>query len=351
MMRVAAAGAVLWICLLFSTFFSAAPSTTTVVAGRSYDSAVAIGRFSSFAAGGSDDDGQQETEEKVTPPSLDAKCIANGYNQYMFANEVAFNHDNWDVQNLNANEKEKLLPANNNKKKKMSACKSPTSNTRGTYTSHLVPCTFQFHHVEKDDTRKSDLTLSSACAKSNLVADHPDDDPVEQYVALWPDECVGDYMRCYSVTTDQKILLRHFCKESHKWDGSLPTGTTHVSVDCTADKEKKRERVAKDPNADRQDAYFAQALRHRRELFMFVIAIVAICLCACFVCLFCSYRYGIQPYLATLKRSKSDPELKGLVRAATDSGNGTADLTDDDVEDSRSSGVTDVSNRRTRNIA
>jgi hypothetical protein len=227
------------------------------------------------------------------------KCTKNGYSKYTFQNEDRYNSNQW-------------YPDGSRSKELTTRCKSKTSNARGVYTANLTPCTFKYHAIAGDNVKE--LYLSSACSDSNVVDDYKNmkHDPIEDYVVSWPDECVGDFQRCYLVDRDEKILLRHMCKHSL----TLPRGTTHVSVDCTADKKKKKEE--NDKNSDQNDSIRDPYLKHQqkqsRELIAVVIGLSIICLLSGCVCLQLAYRYGFKPYLNTLKRSKSDPELRGLAK-------------------------------------
>jgi hypothetical protein len=190
------------------------------------------------------------------------------------------------------------------------ACKSATVNAHGIYTSNLKPCMIHFHQIE-DDTTSSPL-LSSACSDSNVMKENNNTLDLLDYVIKWPDQCVGDFQRCYSTSRDEAILLRHFCKTSHKFD--LLKGATHVSVDCTADKAEKQQKIKnKDFDNDELDPFMANLRKSQRELYAFIAGIILVILAFGFCCMCCAYKYGVRPYLATIKRTKSDPELVTLV--------------------------------------
>jgi hypothetical protein len=191
------------------------------------------------------------------------------------------------------------------------SCKTRNSNARGKYTS-LVECRFTFHAIPDDHPRTN--YLSSACSDDNAVEEHPDakHDPVMNLVNRWPDACVGDFARCYSVSRDEAILLPHLCAGVLK----LPPGTTHVSVDCTDDKARQKKMKASGELDRQNDPAADPYLRHQRraqlEFYAFVAALaLAACLCGC-LCLALVNRYAVRPYLKALKRTRSDPELAGL---------------------------------------
>jgi hypothetical protein len=190
------------------------------------------------------------------------------------------------------------------------SCKTRTSNAHGTFTS-LGVCNFRFHSIP-DDHPKTNY-MSSACSDDNVVEEYRDvkDDLYQHEVTVWPDACVGDFVRCYKVDRDEIVLLRHLCTTGLK----LPAGTTHVSVDCTTDKAKQKQMKESgelDREYDGNDPYIRYHRKAQLELFAFV-AIMAIVgsffVCACLVVL---HRCAFQPYLKALKRSRSDPELAGL---------------------------------------
>jgi hypothetical protein len=331
--------------LLFGIALSATAVSTASVAVRGNQSAAKVKSVNRLASPkesiGQEHEQQQlpglhhhrslEEDEMPSDPQTD-KCAANDiYAQFNYQQEDEM-LEQWDAQNLNQNQRSKLDKT----------CPSKTSNPRGTYTSNLNACTFRFHHIEQDD-RSDPLSLSAACSEANRVSSAGDSGagshgttplppplpPVEQYVVGWPDECVGDYQRCYSIVQDEQILLRHLCKSYHKGE-DLPAGTTHVSVDCTEDKTLKKEQLSKtaawgiSSSSIYNDPFMQQEQARERkqihEMFEFVFAMVAICLVACFACLFCCYRFGFRPYLAALKRGghnnrrRMDDELEGLAK-------------------------------------
>ena len=126
-------------------------------------------------------------------------------------------------------------------------CKHASSNARGIYTSHLVPCTFQFFQISKeqpDDLHP--LAMSTACFDTSPMQNQP---PFEDYIVRWPDECLTDFVRCYSLKRDEHILLRYMCAKKEPF--KFPEGATHVSVNCTEDQKEKQERIKKQ-EADRK---------------------------------------------------------------------------------------------------
>ncbi|KAL3929760.1 MAG: hypothetical protein SGBAC_012073 [Bacillariaceae sp.] len=108
-------------------------------------------------------------------------------------------------------------------------CSMQTSNARGRYTSTVSPCTFEFH---KTDEHQRELDLirfhtSDLCSSENSFL------TVHEYVEGFPDECVADFQRCYSLEHHRSVIWDFLCAKA--WD--IPEGTTHVSVDCRRDRE------------------------------------------------------------------------------------------------------------------
>ncbi|CAJ1944233.1 unnamed protein product [Cylindrotheca closterium] len=119
-------------------------------------------------------------------------------------------------------------------------CTTQTSNARGKYTSTVSPCTFEFHKAQEHQ-RELDLIrfhTSDLCSSENSFL------TVQEYVEFFPDECVADFQRCYSLEHHRSVIWDFLCTKG--WD--IPEGTTHVSVDCQRDKE-----------------LIIQATTHRRE--------------------------------------------------------------------------------------
>lgn len=106
-------------------------------------------------------------------------------------------------------------------------CSTRTSNARGKYHTSKAPCVFQFHKSSRPEIKLIDFQTSDLCSEDDAFL------TVKEYINEgWPDECVGDFQRCYSLQHHQAILQNFLCR--HNWQ--VPEGTTHMSVDCTEDK-------------------------------------------------------------------------------------------------------------------
>ena len=156
-------------------------------------------------------------------------------------------------------------------------CSDPFSNARGSYTSSKAPCVISFHNEEDGDQTVNHLGAnrkryhqsdsdgetsssyyhgtSSVCGSENKIGE------AKEYVSGWPDECVGDFARCYDLRDPNYRMCQGLKKilaevnddlkrvQEDTWalpwetstngfhEGLVPPGTTHVSVDCTTDKE------------------------------------------------------------------------------------------------------------------
>lgn len=167
-------------------------------------------------------------------------------------------------------------------------CSDAFSNARGSYTSLMAPCVVTFHngdieidaeddddsgssgenvqrHHHKDASSPSLVSTyyhgtSSVCGTENTIGE------AKQYVSAWPDECVGDFARCYDLKDPNHLLcpalqnllegLRHRRRlEEASVSAStvgggggapppplehtalVPPKTTHISIDCTIDRE------------------------------------------------------------------------------------------------------------------
>lgn len=70
---------------------------------------------------------------------------------------------------------------------------------------------------------------------------------------------------------------------------------------------------------------FQEMRNARREMFALIAVIVCVCLVSSLAFLYCAYKFGFRPYLATLKSSKSDPELNDLLMQDTEA-NGAVEM-------------------------
>lgn len=184
-------------------------------------------------------------------------------------------------------------------------CESASENTRGSYVAKLKPCVFSFHTSDKDDG--SAFRASTVCSDKN----HISDDIIKEYVRMWPDECVGDFRRCYSVERDESIFRNFFCKVKPDW--KIPSDTTHISVSCVDDKQALINRMNNrtfddDPYFEREKAAREKEFlmrvekeeEHMRHLEMVAMVAFIISFCACLVIVRVVYSWLLRPYYERL---------------------------------------------------
>jgi len=180
------------------------------------------------------------------------------------------------------------------------ACESAADNTRGKYSTALKPCIFTFHKSDKDDG--SSFRTSTVCSKKNSI----NKETIKEYVIGWPDECVGDFARCYSVDRDENVFRNFFCNTKPDW--KIPKDTTHISVSCIDDKEAK---IAFNQNRTGGERYFEKEAARQEKQFLIkvekeeehmrhleVVAIISFFLTfsACLILVKCAYSWLLRPY-------------------------------------------------------
>jgi hypothetical protein len=193
-------------------------------------------------------------------------------------------------------------------------CSDPLSNARGVYTSVHAPCTIKFHSVsnfqregEEQEIDFIDYRTSNLCRDDNIIVE------IKEYLENFPDECVGDFGRCYSLQHHSKYLYPFLCLLDHvpnedsainpltyhsRWE--LPAGTTHVSVDCTIDKDLVRDVTAARLEEERKHVREAR----REEMGMKLFNWLLVCLSTLTV-IYAISHFIVTP-LVTLAASKRD---------------------------------------------
>jgi len=191
-----------------------------------------------------------------------------------------------------------------NRYKLPAACESAADNARGKYITALKPCVFTFHKCDKDDG--TTFRASTVCSKKNSI----NEETIKEYVGGWPDECVGDFARCYSVERDENVFRNFFCNTKPDW--KIPKDTTHISVSCVDDKEAK---IAYNQNRTDGDRYFENEAARQEKQFLLqvekqeehmrhleVVAVISFFLTfsACLILAKCAYSWLLRPYYDTL---------------------------------------------------
>lgn len=163
------------------------------------------------------------------------------------------------------------------------ACTQKTSNARGSYSSVLAPCVISFHKSEDAELEFIDYQTSNLCSKENGFL------TIEDYVHDWRDECVGDFSRCYSMDHHRLIVFDSLCAMV----GNIPDGTTHVSVDCTEDKEL----ILQAENMYETAAQYEKKQEQLDKVELKLINTVII-LGSCLACIYVVSRWIIRPLVA-----------------------------------------------------
>jgi hypothetical protein len=140
-------------------------------------------------------------------------------------------------------------------------------------------------------------------------------DPVEQEVRAWPDACVGDFARCYRVDQDEQYLLHHLCTSRPAL--AIPDGTTHISVDCKADKARQKEKMGR---TDEVSEFEEEQHKFMVKLYIFVFVFLFAAFLCCFATLCLVNRYAIKPYLSVVEKCRyGDCEMSALTRRSRSS--------------------------------
>jgi len=237
-------------------------------------------------------------------------------------------------------------------------CSDAYSNTRGEYTSKTAPCVIIFHnenallvsgvswndqdsqqqqqqqHRRNPNRKRDDESgtfshyyhgTSSVCGIENAIGE------AKEYVTAWPDECVGDFARCYDLADPNHTMCpalhellenrrnrrtleaaaEHQQEEQQQQqnypnedflkfdlDALVPPGTTHISVDCTIDKEAILE------NLQQQQEFKRQRYRNRvdaqKEKTLFAVASI---LGAVLIAIYAISQMVVQPIVGVLRES------------------------------------------------
>eukprot|EP00980_Cylindrotheca_fusiformis_P005880 scaffold1233_cov111-Cylindrotheca_fusiformis.AAC.6 len=200
-------------------------------------------------------------------------------------------------------------------------CISQTSNARGRYTSTLAPCTFQFHKAD-ESPRELDLIefhTSNLCSEDNAFLS------IREYLNAWPDECVGDFQRCYSLEHHRHVIWDFLCAK----DWQVPDGTTHISVDCSRDKT-----LVLEATTHRREEYTRQehdALLYSFEGKIFNLALI---LGACLVGLYAISTLIVNPLARSMNNNKDQRHV--LPRSNSDFQNCTTNDGQGEGESSQS---------------
>mmetsp|Transcript_32774 Transcript_32774/g.72288 ORF Transcript_32774/g.72288 Transcript_32774/m.72288 type:complete len:256 (+) Transcript_32774:200-967(+) len=157
------------------------------------------------------------------------------------------------------------------------------------YLSFFVPCDFTFYAAEKN--ANIDHFACDSVEESDSAAIIKEE---SRKVMLWPDSCVANGPRCYSIT-DYPNLYNFTIFEGTDYAMKFPPGANVVSVDCSADFEKVQEFVESLPEEFKQ---VAEAIGFAAFVVLFaVLAAIVACICCC--CGACGKRNPSKRYGAT----------------------------------------------------
>jgi hypothetical protein len=185
-------------------------------------------------------------------------------------------------------------------------CTDPASNPRGLYSSHLAPCTFTFHQIPGDDSGSDGFGLPMECSSENVATTKFGGPAVKfGYARNFPDECIKDFPRCYSIEFDKLTFLPFICRKG--WQ--IPENATHLSVDCTQDHMLKLEAIAEEKRNSGLDPSFEAEMRAQKEnsdseirqVELVLFAILGIMLVSCSGCAVVAYFFVFRPYQEMLR--------------------------------------------------
>jgi len=121
---------------------------------------------------------------------------------------------------------------------------------------------------------------------------------VQEYVADWPDECVGSFARCYSLEKDKAVYLQFVCDQG--WE--LPQGTTHLSVNCTADYNLFK--IESDPKYG-YEIYAEQDREMMHEMAIIGFVFIGFLTAMCLVCCVFGYYWIVRPYTTAMREAST----------------------------------------------
>lgn len=106
-----------------------------------------------------------------------------------------------------------------------------------------------------------------------------------------------------------------------KW--ILPSGATHLYVNCTADKVAMKDKLSNYDN----DPYMEQEKKAMREVEATAILSVVILVLGCCGCIFCFSRFVVIPYKEAQKLHVTSQETEGLAPPNTNGEPSLAQIT------------------------
>jgi len=289
-------------------------------------------------------------------------------------------------------------------------CSDPYSNARGVYSSVVAPCIISFHGADLDvDVDADAVTEEQPQTMVTEGGEGPPPSPVwirgtsrmcgagtylgkiTDYVDAWPDECVGDFSRCYDLGSSSGSGMGqnpHVCRAlvrllqrrrlqlqtaregdhehdykhdstnhyEHEYDFNydydydysslIPPGTTHVSVDCTIDKDSyyEQQQQQKEREAAILDKRVRDALAAQTHTTLVVVGAILVSALALVVAVSLLVVRPIVAVLGEQRQRQWGYSGHGVVastslrrerhpRDTNDDGNGNGDSHDDPHDD------------------
>merc|ERR1711937_139251 len=162
---------------------------------------------------------------------------------------------------------------------------------------------------------------SSICETENKIGE------AKEYLTNWPDECVGDFARCYDLNDPNQVMCGSLRKvlEGLRYrrleetsntmdqdvtpygpgdfmrslqDGLVPPGTTHISIDCTIDREVSLERFERSER--RYHDKIQEAIMAAKERTLFVVISI---LAAVLIVVYAISMLVVQPIVGVMREA------------------------------------------------
>jgi len=245
-------------------------------------------------------------------------------------------------------------------------CSDPFSNPRGSYTSSRAPCVVTFHneneseqlnplaakrHRYHDNYKSSPMYYkgtSGVCETENKIGE------AKEYISDWPDECVGDFARCYDLNDPNHRLcqsLRRILEELRNlrrletdagsensntpWmrelhDTLYPPGTSHISIDCTIDKEALLDSFERQQKL--QHSMIEETILAKKKLTVFMITSVLV---AVLIVIVAISQLVVQPIVSVIGEVRGRDHGRGshqLTAAVTPNSGIRFETFDDEVD-------------------
>ena len=205
------------------------------------------------------------------------------------------------IENNNNNNNNNSLSAKN-----FRSCDSRSTPPRGTYIAISRPCEFIFYKASSSSSAAAEDNgiLSDVCFATDSSSERQVTvlSTREEYAVLWPDECTGDFIRCYNIngTSDyasvydysgvvSSINITLALRQVMNW--TVPDGATQLSVNCTADRAATEMAIdaAVDAFVDGVDAFTDGVDAFEENFMLFAKTMFYVTIASIFVCIYCCF--------------------------------------------------------------